>query len=164
MAEVAAVGLAGNILQFIDFGTKVGYATRKIYQSGKDGIESLRDVRDTSSDMRGILERLKASGPHHRNATSPYEGMVKLATECSVVLDKQLELLATLDIPNQAVLHWRQRTIRAFKAAVMAVWSRDEINALQDRLNNFRDQLSSNLLVCIRYVGQEQTLSQTFGW
>lgn len=57
---LTAIGLAGNIVQFIDFGTKIVSKARDIHTSA---VGATRDV----SDLNHVTEELRRTGQVLRN-------------------------------------------------------------------------------------------------
>jgi hypothetical protein len=137
-AELAALGLVANILQFVDFGTKIWKAAQKIYQLGENGIEDFRNVHRASQDMQAVLDQLKETRPYESDASGPYTHLIGLANDCSLVLSEQLQSLHNLNIPEPTPRpsFFKSDRTRAFKAAVKAAWSHNDLKALDKRLES----------------------------
>ena len=59
MAEaLLAVGLAANIVQFLDIGARFVSTSRKLHRSDSDGGEHWPDVRSITEDLQNVLQGL----------------------------------------------------------------------------------------------------------
>ena len=146
MAEaVAALSLAANILQVLDFGKQFTFAAWAIYRSGSGTINFLSDLQSTSSNLRPVLQELEESSraPASSSTTSD-NGILVLASKCSGVLNQMLESLASIGGLEKG----RKRD--AAKAAFKLVWKKGDIEDLQKRLDQFRDELTLHLVVSLR--------------
>jgi hypothetical protein len=162
MAEtVAAFGLAANILQVVDYGTKFIGAAWKIWRSGKEGVEGLTSLQLISQDLKAVLQRLCTaipSSPHQLEDESNIS-IFGLAEECGKITQQMLDSIERLGIPDKSRLKRKKRDalIAAFKLA----WKNDEITALQARLGEFRSQITLNLAVSFR-LGLKPSLFEPF--
>lgn len=91
MAEaIAAFSLAANIVQFIDFGSRVATNMRGIYRSTGNG---LLDVNRINSELQLVLKHLH-EGPTKPSATDSC--LAQLASDCrstAIELDTKLKPL-----------------------------------------------------------------------
>jgi hypothetical protein len=140
MAEaVAALGLAANILQMLDYGRKVLSTAWGIYDgTDQTGFTSLQTLCE---DLKGSVETLQ------RPQSEPDEAIAHLAKECSVVANALLQKLQALGLSGKRGIGKRE----ALQAAFQRVWRRNEIQELEDRLNELKSQLVLRLVVSIRY-------------
>jgi hypothetical protein len=139
MAEaVAALSLAANVLQFIDFGYRFVSQAWRIYQSGSDGAEAAPGLQVLTKDLQDVLANLQIpqEGDSH--------GMSQLSQDCSRVARRLLESLNVISV------HGKGRKRDAIKASFKALWNRDEIKELQQELDGFRQQLMIHLLFSLR--------------
>jgi len=149
MAEtIAALSLASNILQVVDYGTKFISAAWKIWRSGREGIEGLTSLQRISHDLKAVVERLRATLPTSARQVEDEStsSIFALAEECSKITQQMLDTIESLGIPNQSRKK-RDALIAAFKL----VWKNDKIVALQARLDDFRSQIILNLAISFRY-------------
>ena len=140
MAEtLLAVGLAANVLQFLDVGTRFANNLWSMATTGKD--TEYVDVRKVSEDLQAVLKRLESSTDARNEAE---QSLALLVRDCKGVAKDLLEMLQTVKLPSKA----RRRD--AIKPALMAVWKRGKIESLQASLDGFRQQLILHLLTIIR--------------
>jgi len=146
MAEAAAVaasiGLASNVLQFIDFGTRFVMKAWKIYRGDQGATDDILDLLATTKDLEAAVAAL-ASEPGTANVDN---GMREICASCSEVASQLLTSLQKLAIPEQPGKR------EAFKAAFKRLWKQQDVESLKQRLDGFREQLVVQLLLSLRYV------------
>jgi hypothetical protein len=150
MAEaIAALSLASNILQVIDFGSKFVSTAWKIYKAAHHSLEGLDEVsslRVINVNLGDVLRDIRTQFGGADPASESNQGIVNLAKECATLVEELLQSLNKLGLGDAA----RKRD--ALRAAFKLTWNGEEIRALQARLNDFRSQLTLGLLVSMRSV------------
>ncbi|KAL2693524.1 hypothetical protein Neosp_000084 [[Neocosmospora] mangrovei] len=154
-----AFSLAASIMQVIDFGSNFVITAVAIYRSSTSTHEDLLALRSLQANSEGIgaiLRTLKDDCYQlaNRPSRNKNDGIIALADECSKALQKMLD---TLDIakPSKPDNIWK-----AMKSAVALKWNESSLNALQSQLNDFRHQISLNLLVSVRQYSQKSVTQQ----
>lgn len=154
MEAVAAIALAGNVLQFLEAGGKFAVRAFEILRHGATGggRSDLNDLRQISQSLKHQLEQLR--GDNNRktpSALAPGSPLASLSMSCSDTIE---ELLAKLDRIGVNNSHTRMdQLLEAFRSA----WQKDEIENLEKRICRFRDQLAILWISEMRYVGSETT-------
>ena len=150
MAEaIAALSLASNILQAIDFGSKFASTACNIYKAahhGLGGVDEVASLRVINANLGDVLRDIRTQSGGADLASESNQGIVNLAKECAVLVEELLQSLNKLGLGDAA----RKRD--ALRAAFKLTWKGEEIAALQARLNDFRAQLTLSLLVSMRLV------------
>ena len=143
MAEaVAAVALAGNVLQFLEAAGKFVSRAFKILQHGTNHSPTgLTDIQQICGDLEGLLERLSGGDAGQKVALAP---LVSLSESCSEVVQELVEKLSRIGVGNN--FKRAGLLVTEFKA----VWRRQEIEELENRIARLRDQLGAHLLVVLR--------------
>lgn len=140
MDPFTALGLAGTVAQFIDFGCKLFSATHHIYTSRTGLVNDAEKIQALTLDLQGFCDDLKASLSH--KATSDDEArLLPLAIRCQGAADDLLKALAKLT-PKNNKSRWR-----SFQAALKTVWKQGEIDLMNNTLNGFRMELILRLQV-----------------
>jgi hypothetical protein len=146
MAEaIAAFGLAANVIQFIDVGSRIATNMWGFYKGKGPAFYDMLDVDSINFDLQKILLGLD-NGSTESPATAD-RGLVRLAKEyrnSANMLDNKLRPL--LKVRSQA-----RGKREAFKDALRLTWNEDDIRSLEKRLNGFRHQLTLHLLSSLRY-------------
>jgi hypothetical protein len=150
MAEaIAALSLASNILQVIDFGTSFASTAWKIYQGSRHGRRDLDDVaslRSINSNLRDALRDIRTQSASVSATSESTSGILDLSKQCSALAEQLLQSLDSLGLADV------KRKRDALRAAFRLSWKKEEIGALETRLNDFRSQLTLSLLVSMRLV------------
>ena len=140
MEAVAAFGLAGTVLQFLDSGARFVTLARSFYKQGADNTNDhlhLLMITESLTAIFPTLSNLKSdNGIEH--------GLTQLATDCSKTAVRLLTILQGIRDPGFS----RKRD--AIKTAFRLIYKEDEIKSLQEQLSSFRDQLNLLLLLSLR--------------
>jgi hypothetical protein len=112
MDPLSALGLAGNIVQFIDFGSKLVCKGRQIYKSSDGALEQHVDLEATTNDLVLLSAQIEPS--KYRNQESDHQlkeeaVLLKLTTACN---DVALTLLTTLNSIKVTGRHRRWKSVR----------------------------------------------------
>lgn len=153
MAELAALGLASNIVQFVDFGIKLFSEARDIYESAQDGREEDLELETVTVDLKGFARSLHTRGKPSPGNSRPKKlsadelALQKLAISCEKLANELLKLLDDLKVKGQQNRKWK-----SFKAALRHVRKEDKINKLEERLEKFQRQITTHLVGILRFV------------
>ena len=150
MDPFSALSIATGVVAFVDFGAKLVARYVEIRES-KDGQpaalsalqDESRELSSNASHMRDKVATLQTRYPRQS------EHLDRLATECSLA-ERQLENL----IANITAKSGRGLTKKVGQAiaSIRSVLKQGEIQSLQDRLKNIREQTMMSIIMCISYV------------
>ena len=141
MEILAAIGLAGNIVQFVDFSGKLVTKTAEIYRSGTGALVENIDIETATNDLVLLSTKL------HDSANSTGDtALGELCLSCDTVAK---ELLSALD---KVKVKGKKQKWKSFRKALRSVWSKEDIAALEQRLARFRDELNFRVGVNLRSV------------
>jgi hypothetical protein len=153
MAELAALGLASNIVQFVDFGIKLFSEAREIYESAQDGRAEDLELETVTVDLKGFAQSLHASGkpspgnPQPKKLAADEIALQKLAISCEKLANELLKLLDDLKVKGQGNRKWK-----SFKQALNHVRREEKVNKLEERLEKFQRQITTHLVGILRFV------------
>jgi hypothetical protein len=138
MLEVlAAIGLAGNIVQFAEFVSKIVCKTYDIHnQAG--ALTSYSDLAVVSTDL-SLLNAAIIAGAQH---ASPQ--LRKICNLCYSVTNDLDEALLELKLGD------KKNFWRSFRTALKSVLNKDKLRELENRLDGIRAQLQLHLTVELR--------------
>ena len=140
MDPVAALGLAGNIVQFVDFSCKVIHDSKSLYSSST-GASAGNDILESiSSDIIDLNDALTA--PSAPGAIP--DSMRDLASKCK---DVAVELLVTLDKIKVKGPH---RKWKSFVQALRSIWGKEQIEELVKRMERLRSETQYRLQLMLR--------------
>jgi hypothetical protein len=137
MEALAAVGLAGNIVQFIDFSCKLFDQANSIYHSQSGASKGAQDLETITESLLGLSARLEKSleNQYRRGNPNAQQKLKILAKGCR---DTAKELVTVLQSvrAKSAGSKWH-----SFRASLAGLLKESEINDLEKRLNDYRSQL-----------------------
>lgn len=137
METLAAVGLAGNIVQFIDFTYKLFNGAASIHNSRSGLAKGVQDLETVTQDLQDLCAKLSRDDPvqlQGRNVS-----LHKLARQCLETAEELLSILAKLKVTD-ADSKWS-----SFRAALATVFKKAEIEALEKSLDSYRMQMVMQL-------------------
>jgi hypothetical protein len=162
MEAVVALGVAGNVLQFLDFGQKLYSTSLEIHRAAtgastanaesetllRDFIESIDTV---SSDLKQYRSALDATSPQVSGAgTSALHDVVE---NCKVLAVELLDRFEKLRGEGNRG-RWK-----SFMTGVTCMWKEKELQDLQGRLGRYRSQLEWRVLISLRYSDHPPVLT-----
>jgi len=140
MEALAAIGLIGNVVQFVDFSSKLVSGSIQLYRSAEGALEENIDTETVAKDLVLLNGRLKDS------AASTSDGPLKnLCESCQAVAAELLQALAKAKVQGQRT-KWK-----SIKKALQSVWNKEHIAQLDGRLARIREELNLQLTVSLRY-------------
>jgi len=144
----SALGLAGNIVQFVDFSAKLVSGGVELYRSADGALPKNAELKATVTDLSSITRKLQThdqGSPQH-----PYSkdetALVNLSAQCKILGDKLVEVLEDLTVSGS---HKKWKSVRQ---ALRSVWKETEIQDMQKRLDSFRSQITLRLIAILRFV------------
>ena len=104
MAEsIAIFGLAANIVQFLDIGSKFVSSVWKIYSSGRNEMGKIPDLKRVTGDLRIILKGLQTSDENKKETIESEHDLRQLAGQCQTVAMELLDSLDRINPPDQII-------------------------------------------------------------
>ncbi|EUC47766.1 hypothetical protein COCMIDRAFT_58713, partial [Bipolaris oryzae ATCC 44560] len=143
MDPFTAVGLAGNIVQFVDFACKLFSEARELKTSVTGQSTAQLELETTCNYLNTFTRQLSTShfDSNPRNLTSGEKAIVDLATSCKSTADELLALLQKLQVKQNA----NHRSYQSFLQAARGVWKKSKIEELQRNLDSHRRDLTLGL-------------------
>jgi len=140
MAEsLAAIGLAGNIIQFISFSFALVSKTKELHQSASGVLNEHVDLNIVSQDIRHYSSRI--------SSTSSVTQLDDVARRCDLVAKEILDAIAELQ-HGQHVSSFGKvaKKWQSFRTALKGLWGKAHIEELKARLELLRDQVTMHLV------------------
>ena len=139
----SALGLAGNIVQFIQFGSDVFSKSREISKAASGASLENEELGSAAQRLQKIclgLQRSQSQRPGVTSTSSDTDSLQELAESCRTAGEEILCALLHFEVqePNKK---WQ-----SLGKALKTVWKKSEIQAMEKRLGSYRDQLMSHLL------------------
>jgi hypothetical protein len=149
MEALTIIGLVGNIVQFVDFSSKLISTSTQLYGSAEGALAENVDIEAVTNDLVLLSNSLKDT------ASNPCDEALKsLSESCHTVAE---QLLVALDKVKAKGKHQRLESIRK---AVRSVWNKQHIEGLERRLARFREELNLRVVVDLRCVPRSRSISR----
>lgn len=142
MEALAAISLAANIIQFVDFGTKVTSKALEYRQSLTGRLKDHLDLESTLDDLNKLLYKLEHDA-EIRGASSPSDQMAALLRQLKICSNIGADIRILLD---RAKVN-RSGFFKSYRKAFRAVWSQSALESLLKRLSAVQQQVQLNLSV-----------------
>jgi hypothetical protein len=144
---MTALSVAGTIVQFVDFSSKLLVKSREIYESASGASMDNSQLEAITKDLEGLNARLRKPLPSQQSLDDSDISLVKLGEQCASVAAELIHALEELKVRGTTHLRWK-----SFRKALKGVWKREEIEAITARLQNCREELNLHVLVNLRYL------------
>jgi small-conductance mechanosensitive channel len=148
---LTALSLVGNVVQFIDFGTKLLAKGHELYNSADGaalGHTELISIAKDLQELNGRLnEALSSEQIEHKRLTDSDVALCKLSEQCSGVAGELAEALDKLSAQGTSHRRWK-----SFRQALKSMMKREEVDAITTRLQHLCDELNLHLLVSMKYA------------
>jgi hypothetical protein len=137
------LGIAASVAQFVDFTGSLISKTHEIRKSSTGKTGRNNDLESITESLNGLINSF-FQPEDNQNASSDDAAIVKLCDDCKAVAEQLLLALGRLGKQDN------HRVWRSFRQALKTVWSQEQIDGLQKRLDIFRQQISMHILVSLR--------------
>ncbi|PVI03076.1 hypothetical protein DM02DRAFT_698828, partial [Periconia macrospinosa] len=158
----SALSLAGNIVQFLDFGQKLLSKGKEIYKSAEGTTTTHIELELIYDDLWAVSDKLAARAPpspanYSSDNLTDYrlsivdDQISQLATSCQTLAQELLSIVRELRVDPGS----KHRKWESFRQAMKSLGKKSQIEALQQRLNAFRDEMTIRL---VAVLGDQQSL------
>jgi hypothetical protein len=142
---LTALGLASNILSFIDFASKLISQGHEIYKSTSGALEENVDIGVLANDLSVHAKKLKEANVITA-ATFQEQQLQSLAFKCASLADEVSLILDKLKVDPDAKFKRLSSVGKALKAA----WGKKDLEEKVTKLDRFRSQLEFGILVALK--------------
>ncbi|KAK1502812.1 hypothetical protein CABS01_09423 [Colletotrichum abscissum] len=158
MDPIGALGLASNVVQFVDFAWGILKSTVEIHRSASGSTAAVSDLETLYGELKRYLDQLTAGcndANYFLNFHAPRSGQGNLTLRTMLTLsqsdcEKLLEVVKSLKSPVMPQSSWR-----SFRAALRHFLAKNEIEYMEDRLR--KTQMGMTLQI-ITIASQAQDL------
>lgn len=154
MDPITALGLASNLVQMIDFSTRLLNESFKVVKSGQDTLEGNQAITQLAEDYRKLSLNFNGSS----QASSAETTARHLVQRSDAAVSQLLELLSDLQIeprPNKV-----RKVSHVIKQSIKSRLDAEKIESHRKRLHELSVLLSNALLEILRSV----FLSYQYRW
>lgn len=135
---LTAVGLAANIVQFLDFTFKLVTETRDTYQSASGHSAKIALLSTIADDLKSLSEHLLLSSV--RGNTSIGSDLRLLADEATKVAEELRDAISTVQAKKPHSI-WQ-----SFKAVLREIYNDEKIKGLLSEITRLQNSLTLRLL------------------
>ncbi|KAL9049000.1 MAG: hypothetical protein Q9162_007442, partial [Coniocarpon cinnabarinum] len=155
MAEaLAALGLASNIVQFIDFGLKTTSEIKEIYSSASGLTSEITTLNDIATEHRKTVASLQKSTDDNGPRLSQEDIELKTLATKTVITARKLE-----DIIDPLRTHNAKPRVRDAVTKGWKSWrSKDKLETVTKELQSYKSVLDTRLLINVRFTEIADTL------
>jgi hypothetical protein len=179
MDPLSALSLAGTVIQFVDFGSKLISQGYELYKSTKEDVQLAVDeeLELVTSDLRDVILRIQGANvitPLHSSTSTMIDRSsshsASFARICVEAVELAQGILTKLDgfkidsniKPSKVYLtkldgfnidsnikFSKSRKLETFQQILKRLWSQNELDQLQERLKTLKDEIDRVVLVAI---------------
>ena len=153
MEALAALALAGNVLQFVQFVSVLVSTVSEVHDSASGASErtiELENIYERLSAFTSSLQIQESTGVSAFTQTTENLAHIRavsdLAKDCKGLCDQLLETIRDLKVEGG-----RWRRFRSFKAALKSAWESEKIDALEARLDRLQRVILFHFFPILRY-------------
>lgn len=156
---LTALGLASNIVQLITFTGSIISKSNEIANSAQGGTVENLELEAITANLQTLSSQIITPRPHHdeggRESASVRQATTQLRELCEGCSEISQELL---EVIRQIGGRKRSKNWSSFRQALLSVWKEKKIEALSKRLERYRRQIDTALLVSLRaYMEQRHS-------
>jgi hypothetical protein len=145
MEAIAAVALAGNLAQFIEYSIKAVLTTYEIFHNPDAAWREVRELKSVVDSVDQSLQSIHDSRDVSNTGYASDTVLENLVAGCLAISGEITALLKSLELEDENA-GFIQNVHRKAKSLIR----RPELKGLCDRLHSIRDQISAHLLLLIR--------------
>lgn len=142
MDPLSAIGLAGNIVAFLDFSSKLVSGTYEIYSSNATMTDEHADLAKVIEDVHAVTRRLTYSaGPAVTDDEIALLGLINKCRELSGDLVRSLQRLQAKRPKSK---------LESFRVAWRAMREKEKFESLEKRIDRYRRQILDRIVIMMR--------------
>ena len=156
MEPFTAFAFASTVLAFSRFGMALLGDARELYKSTRGAVTANEELELVINDLQALLIKLKTRFPAVDQANTirggldngPTWTLSQIIEDAEELAKELLERLSSLKVQSDQGRKWG-RIWESVRKAVETVWTKDEIAALNKRLESFKNAIKTSILVSI---------------
>lgn len=144
MDPLTALGLASNIIQVISFTSNLISKGREIYKSADGKLVQNLELEAITRNLQDLSGHLSFPPNRRKDLSDTDKELQDLCKGCAKVSAQLIEVTQGLTVQGD------HRKWNSFRQALNSVWKEDTIEELSKRLERYRSQIDTMLLVSLR--------------
>ena len=139
LESLAALSLAGNIVQFVDFGCRLFSKSRELYRSSDGVLAENVELENIANSLTALSKGLRVDSSQAQPKPDDYTDLKNLAKDCEKIAIELLEALREMKVKEP------QKKLQCFRTALKRIWRSKKIEDVSKRL----DRSSRLLTTCM---------------
>lgn len=154
MDPLSALSLAGNIIQFVDFGTRLFAEGQELYKSEAGRLKADEElelvINDLSALVRKIQKAVPPNAPDMSQAISDEdkEQLTTFENICHETVKVAKEILTKLGKLKVEGTKGKRKW-QVFHQIILRTWTKDEVDGLLKRLSTLETALEMRIIFSI---------------
>ena len=140
LESLAALSVAANIIQFVEFGFKLFFKSRALYKASDERVEESVELEIISKALKRLSNDLLATPSSTMPQSQAEADLLPLAKRCQAIADELLVALNKLQV-NGGKGKWQ-----CFRSALKRIWKSHEIDNMVRKFDSICGHLTSCLL------------------
>ena len=145
MDAISALGVAGTVVQFVQFATALVNNVREIHRSASGASLATQELEAIHSTLSQFSKDLRDSPP---GGPSRYGKELEVLVErCKDDCDQLLKLADQLKVESGEKKRWW----KSFQKAMLELWTQKDVEDLRQRISDSQASMVLVLCACSRY-------------
>ena len=147
MDPLTALSVAGTVVQFVDFSTKILSTARKLYHSKSGNLPYHEELEYVTTDLSRLATRLQQPLNQDESQASSSPGLQEICRACDKISQELLLRLEGLKVEKKNA--WK-----SFRGALQASWAKDDLKELVAKLDSYKQSIQTHILADLRYYSR----------
>lgn len=145
MDPMSCVAIAGALVQFLDFGTKLTKEAYALYNDGESVIRQKAAMQTNDlQDFIAKFDQTLQKEAQEKKLSEDEEALYSLCLECKKIADTLSAKLDTLNVKE------KNRVWKSLGTALSNVWSKKDILKMEEDLQKYRQAIDTRMLSITR--------------
>jgi len=137
---ITALGVAGNLVQFIDFGLKATSKAREIHKSAAGTLQENIDIEAIAEDLAAVTKELELSSV----TPTSNSNLDDVCVRCKKTAADLLSALKALKVEGE------RSKVKSVRQALKAILGKKGVEEMKVRLEGFRGEMQFHVLVDLK--------------
>ncbi|KAI0111200.1 hypothetical protein GGR51DRAFT_509331 [Nemania sp. FL0031] len=154
MEALAAVALAGNVAQFLEYAIILVARTPEILSSTDRALKEITELEDVIDDVQQSFQGISLSNQANENGATSDKTLEDLTKRCLAISDEVMDIVKGLKLKASG-----DGIIQGAAMVTKSLFKMPKLKELSGRLYALRDQVSAHLIILIRQQQRELSLT-----
>ncbi|KAJ8132313.1 hypothetical protein O1611_g1316 [Lasiodiplodia mahajangana] len=154
MEALAAVALAGNVAQFLEYAIILVSRTPEILSSTDRALKEITELEDVIDDVQQSFQGISLSNQTNESGATSDKTLEDLTKRCLAISEEVMDIVKGLKLKASG-----DGIIQGAAMVTKSLFKMPKLKELSGRLYALRDQVSAHLIILIRQQQQELGLT-----